>query len=481
MKRVFDLVIALLGLVVFSPVLILAAVLVKLDSPGPVFFRQKRIGKGFQPFFIYKFRTMVYDAPHKGGAITVGADPRITRLGRILRKSKVDELPQLFNILRGEMSFVGPRPEVPQYVELFRQDYEEILQILPGVTDLSSLKYRNEAEILQHAENPEEEYVAHVLPDKIKLAREYLLWSSFFFDLRMIFKTVLALVRDRVDDLSLPGELRRTTDVIIQRHTGLFHLDLTTVWHYRELLYFLIWRDVKVRYKQTLIGAGWAILQPLMTMVIFTIVFGNFAKIPSDGVPYPIFAYTALLPWNFFAQALSRSGNSLVGSANLITKVYFPRLIMPLAAAVAPIVDFAIALVILLGMMIWFGIVPTWGILALPLFLFLSLVTALSVGLWLSALHVRYRDVGYIIPFLIQFWMYASPVVYPVSLVPEKWRLLYSLNPIVGVIEGFRWALLNTGNPDFGTMAVSGVTVIGLLLGGVVYFGQMERTFADVV
>jgi len=236
-----------------------------------------------------------------------------------------------------------------------------------------------------------------------------------------------------------------------------------------------------VRYKQTVIGTGWAIFQPLMTMVIFTIVFGNLAKIPSDGLPYPIFAYTALLPWNFFAQALSRSGNSLVGSANLITKVYFPRLIIPIAAAVAPIVDFAIAFIILVGMMIWFGIAPTWGMLALPLFLLLTLITALSVGLWLSALNVRYRDVGYIIPFLTQFWMYASPVVYPVSLVPEKWRLLYSLNPIVGVIEGFRWALLDTGSPDFRVMAASGVVVMALLLGGIVYFRQMEQTFADVV
>ena len=285
----------------------------------------------------------------------------------------------------------------------------------------------------------------------------------------------------RVDDVSLPEEPGRTTDLIIERHTGLFHLDLNAVWHYRELLYFLIWRDIKVRYKQTVIGAGWAVLQPLMTMVIFSIVFGNFAKIPSDGVPYPVFAYAALLPWNFFAQALSRSGNSLVGSANLITKVYFPRLVIPIAAAVASIVDFAIALVILLGMMIWFSIPPTWATLTLPLFLALSLVTALSVGLWLSALHVRYRDVGYIIPFLTQVWMYASPVVYPVSVVPEKWRLVYSLNPIVGVIEGFRWALLNTHTPDFSAMAISGVIVIALLLGGIVYFRQMEQTFADVI
>ena len=197
MKRVFDLVLAFLGLAVLLPAFILVAVLIKLDSPGPVFFTQKRIGKGFQPFFIYKFRTMVHDAPDKGGVITVGADPRITRFGQILRKSKIDELPQLLNILRGEMSLVGPRPEVPQYVELFRQDYEEILHVLPGMTDLSSLKYQYEAEILQHAKNPEEEYVTHVLPDKLRLAKEYQLRSSLLFDLTLIFKTLSALLKER--------------------------------------------------------------------------------------------------------------------------------------------------------------------------------------------------------------------------------------------------------------------------------------------
>jgi lipopolysaccharide transport system permease protein len=269
--------------------------------------------------------------------------------------------------------------------------------------------------------------------------------------------------------------------IIIQPGSGLFHIELKAIWHYRELLYFLIWRDVKVRYKQTAIGAGWAIFQPLMMMIIFTVVFGNFAKIPSDGLPYPIFAFTALLPWNNFAQAIGRSGVSLVGSANLISKVYFPRLIIPLSAAVAPLVDFAMAFVILLAMMAWFGIAPTWGVLALPLFLLLALATALAVGLWLSALDVRYRDVGYTIPFVVQIWMYASPVAYPVSLVPERWRLLYSLNPMAGVIEGFRWALLGTGNPDFGVMTASAVVVIALMVGGTVYFRQMERTFADVV
>jgi len=269
--------------------------------------------------------------------------------------------------------------------------------------------------------------------------------------------------------------------VVIQPSKGLLHLDLKAVWQYRELLYFLVWRDVKVRYKQTAIGAGWAILQPVMTMLIFTVVFGNLARIPSDGVPYPVFAFAALLPWTYFAQALSRSGNSLVGNASLITKVYFPRLLIPVASAVTPAVDLLFSFVPLVGLMIWFGIRPTWAVLALPLFMLLAFMTALSVGLWLSPINVRYRDVAHTIPFLSQFWMYASPVVYPVSLVPGKWRLLYSLNPMAGVIEGFRWALLATGRPDFRVMTVSTAAVLLLLLGGIVYFKRMDRTFADVI
>ncbi len=276
------------------------------------------------------------------------------------------------------------------------------------------------------------------------------------------------------------NQLRAPT-VVIEPRRGLFDLDLGSLWEYRELLYFLVWRDVKVRYKQTVVGAGWVILQPLLTMMIFTIIFSYLAKIPSDGLPYPIFAYTALLPWNYFSQALSRGGGGLVGSANLISKVYFPRLIIPLASVVTPLVDFLLSFWILIGMMIWFGISPSWGALALPLFLLLALMTALAVSLFLSALNVKYRDVGHIIPFVAQFWMYASPVIYPVSLVPEKWRLLYSLNPMVGVIEGFRWALLGTQGPDFSVMVVSAVVVLALSFGGIVYFKQMERTFADVI
>ena len=270
--------------------------------------------------------------------------------------------------------------------------------------------------------------------------------------------------------------------IIIQPSKSLFDLDLQSVWQYRELLYFIVWREVKVRYKQTAIGAAWAIFQPLMTMVIFTIVFGNFAKIPSDGLPYSIFTYTALLPWTYFSQAISRSSASLVGNANLLTKVYFPRLIIPLAGVTAPAVDFVLSFVILLGLMLWYGVAPTWGgVFALPFFLLLALITALAISLWLAPLNVKYRDVGHTLPFLVQFWMYASPVAYPVSLVPQKWRLLYSLNPLVGVIEGFRWALLGKDSPDLTVMAVSTGVILVLLFGGIVYFKRMEKTFADVV
>ncbi len=269
--------------------------------------------------------------------------------------------------------------------------------------------------------------------------------------------------------------------VVIEPSRGLFHLDLASVWEYRELLYFLVWRDVKVRYKQTLLGATWAILQPLMTMAIFTVIFSYFAKIPSDGLPYPVFAYAALLPWNYFSQAMNRSGNSLVGNAHLITKVYFPRLMIPLASTVTPAVDLAVSFIPLVGLMLWFGITPTRGVLALPFFLLLAMLTALSFGLWLSPIHARYHDVGYITPFLTQLWMYASPVVYPVSLVPERWRWLYILNPMAGVIEGFRWALLGKASPDFQAMAISASIVFVLFLSGIVFFRRMERTLVDVV
>jgi lipopolysaccharide transport system permease protein len=267
----------------------------------------------------------------------------------------------------------------------------------------------------------------------------------------------------------------------IEHSRGWVSLRLRDLWEYRELLYFLVWRDVKVRYKQTVMGLAWVIIQPILTMMIFTVIFSRFAKIPSDGVPYPVFVYTALLPWTYFASAMGRCGNSLLGDAHLIEKVYFPRLIIPASSVVSPLVDFLFSFLVLLSMLFWYGFTPTWNILALPLFLFLALLTALSVGLWLAPLNVRYRDVVHIIPFLLQIWMYASPVIYPVSAVPERWRLLYSLNPMVGVIEGFRWALLGKENTVLSVIAVSALAVMVLLWGGLIFFKRMERTFADIV
>jgi lipopolysaccharide transport system permease protein len=268
--------------------------------------------------------------------------------------------------------------------------------------------------------------------------------------------------------------------ILIRPSRGWASLNLRDLWNYRELLYFLTWRDIKVRYKQTVLGAAWAVLQPFFTMVVFSIFFGRLAQVPSDGIPYPIFAYCALVPWSYFAGALDRAGNSLVGSANLITKVYFPRLAIPTSAVLAGLLDLAIAFVVLLGMMLYYGIVPTAAVLTLPLFLLLAIATALAVGLWLSALNVQYRDVRYTIPFLTQFWLFATPIAYSSSLVPEQWRTLYGLNPMAGVVEGFRWALLGK-EPPGPLLAVSVVVVVLLLIGGLYYFRRMEKTFADVV
>lgn len=277
------------------------------------------------------------------------------------------------------------------------------------------------------------------------------------------------------------GMTAQKPSVVIQAQAGLFQLDLVSVWQYRELLYFLIWRDVMTRYKQTAIGAAWVVVQPLINMLIFTFVFSRLAKVPSDGVPYPVFAFAALLPWSYFSQALSKASGSVVTSANLVTKIYFPRLLIPLAATLAPIVDMFFSFLVLLLLMFWFNVVPSWGLIALPFFILLAVLTALSVGLFTSALNVRYRDVGSIMPFIAQVWMYVSPVAYPVSMVPEQWRLLYSLNPMVGVIEGFRWALLGTTPPDPAMMAVSAIALLFFCLVGIVYFKAMEQSFADVI
>lgn len=268
---------------------------------------------------------------------------------------------------------------------------------------------------------------------------------------------------------------------VIQSSSGWVPLRLRELWGYRELLYFLTWRDVKVRYKQTVLGAAWAILQPFLTMVVFSLFFGHLAKIPSEGVPYPIFSYAALVPWTFFAMGLGTSSNSLVGSSNLITKVYFPRLVIPIAGVLSGLVDFAVAFVVLLAMMLYYGIVPTTDVLWLPALLLLALVTSLGVGLWLSALNVQYRDVRFMIPFISQFWLFATPIAYPSSLLDEPWRTVYGLNPMAGVVEGFRWALLDTDTAPGPMVLVSVLAALALLVTGAFYFRRMEKTFADVV
>lgn len=268
---------------------------------------------------------------------------------------------------------------------------------------------------------------------------------------------------------------------VIEARSGWQLIDLGELWRYRELLFFLAWRDVKVRYKQTALGAAWAVIQPFFTMVVFAIFFGRLAKIPSDGIPYPIFAYAALVPWTFFANGLTQSSNSLVGSANLITKVYFPRLTIPIATVLSGVVDFVIAFVVLLGMMGYYGLLPTLNVVWLPLFLLLALATSLGVGLWLSALNVEYRDVRYVVPFLTQFWLFATPIAYPSSLLHEPWRTIYGLNPMVGVVEGFRWALLGAETVPGPIVAVSSLAALIILVGGAFYFRRMEKTFADVV
>jgi lipopolysaccharide transport system permease protein len=269
--------------------------------------------------------------------------------------------------------------------------------------------------------------------------------------------------------------------LIIRPAQGWASVGLKEIWAYRELLYFLMWRDIKVRYKQTALGAAWAIIQPFFMMVVFSLFFGKLAGVPSDGIPYPVFTFCALLPWQLFAQALNESSNSLVANERLITKVYFPRLVIPISAVLGGLVDFAIAFVVLLLLMAYYGIVPHIAVLTLPLFILLAVMTALGVGLWLSALNVQYRDVRYTLNFLVQFWMFLTPVAYPSSIVPEKWRALYGLNPMAGVVEGFRWALLGKTQAPGPLLAVSVGVVILTLVGGLYYFRRMEETFADIV
>jgi lipopolysaccharide transport system permease protein len=269
--------------------------------------------------------------------------------------------------------------------------------------------------------------------------------------------------------------------LLVKPSRGWISLRLGDLWRYRELIYFLTWRDVKVRYKQTVLGAAWAIIQPFFTMVVFSLFFGKLAKVPSDGIPYPIFAYAALVPWTFFANGLSQSSNSLVGNANLIKKVYFPRLVVPIASVISGLVDFVLAFLVLIGMMLVYGIFPTINIVWLPFLLLLTLVSALGVGLWLSAMNVQFRDVRYTVPFLTQFWLFATPIAYPSSLLSEPWRTLYGINPMVGVVEGFRWVLLGTDTAPGMIIIVSALVAVALLVSGAFYFRRMEKTFADVV
>jgi lipopolysaccharide transport system permease protein len=281
--------------------------------------------------------------------------------------------------------------------------------------------------------------------------------------------------------VALAGAPNEFPSVHIAARRGWLALDLAELWAYRELLYFFVWRDIKVRYKQTVIGAAWAVLQPLMTMLVFSLFFGRLAKIPSQGLPYPIFYYCALLPWTYFQTATQTATNIVVDQQRVITKIYFPRVVLPISAVLSGLLDFAISFGVFLVMMVYYHMVPTRAVIWLPAFMLLAILTALGVGLWLSALNALYRDVRYVVPFLVQFWMFASPVVYPSSLVSEKWRWLYGLNPMAGVIEGFRWALTGHGQPPGILLAASSAAVVLLVFSGLVYYHAVEGTMADVV
>ncbi len=276
-------------------------------------------------------------------------------------------------------------------------------------------------------------------------------------------------------------ERSQSSVLVIKPTSGWVSVGLGALWEHRELLYFLTWRDIKVRYKQTVLGIAWAVLQPFLLMVVFSVFFGRLAKVPSDGFPYPLFTFCGLLPWQLFAHALTESSNSLVANERLITKVYFPRLVIPLSAVLTGLVDFIFAFLVLLGMMIHYGVMATSVLWTLPLFILLAVATALGVGLWLSALNVQYRDVRYTIPLITQCWLFLSPVAYPSSIVPEPWRLLYSLNPMVGVIEGFRWALLGNNALTVEMVVISTLSALVFFLSGVFVFRRIERGFADVI
>jgi lipopolysaccharide transport system permease protein len=270
------------------------------------------------------------------------------------------------------------------------------------------------------------------------------------------------------------------TITVIEPPSGWLNINVRELWDHRELVYFLVWREIKVRYKQTALGAAWAIMQPLFTMVIFSLFFGRLAKMPSDGAPYPIFVLVALLPWTFFSNGISQAANSLVNSANLVGKIYFPRLAVPIGSVLAALVDFGVAFSLVGIALVLYRVPLTWNLLSLPVFILLALTLALGVGFWLAALNVEYRDIRYIVPFMTQLWMFATPIAYPSSLLSDKWRLVYGLNPMVGVIEGFRWALLGSGDPG-PTIAISAAMAVVLLVSGAFYFRRMEQAFADII
>jgi len=277
------------------------------------------------------------------------------------------------------------------------------------------------------------------------------------------------------------GEWDSQSEIIIKPGMGALHY-WRDIWRYRELFFFLAWRDILVRYKQTAIGIAWSVLRPFLTMMVFTFIFGKIAKLPSNGVPYPIMVYAAMLPWQFFASSLSDSSNSLIDNANLLTKVYFPRMIVPAGSVIVSLVDFLISAIILCGLMLWYRFTPDYGILFLPFFLLMAFMASFAAGLWLSALNVKYRDFRYVVPFLVQFGLYVSPVGFSSTIVPEEWRFFYFLNPMVGVIDGFRWAILGDAFPvNWPGVGLSCLLVTLIFIGGVCYFRRMERTFADVV
>jgi lipopolysaccharide transport system permease protein len=281
--------------------------------------------------------------------------------------------------------------------------------------------------------------------------------------------------------VAVTTESHESPVVRIESRRRWLSLDLGELWAYRDLVYFFVWRDIKVRYKQTVIGAAWAILQPLLTMLVFSLFFGKLAKIPSQGLPYPIFYYCALLPWNYFSTAMQGATSIVVDNQRVITKIYFPRVVLPISSVLSGLLDFAISFAVLLVLMAYYRMVPTSAVIWLPAFTLLAVLTALGVGLWLSALNAMYRDVRYVVPFLVQFWMFASPVAYPSSLVPAKWRWLYGLNPMAGVIEGFRWALTGHGEPPSILLAASSGAVVLLVVSGLIYYHAVEGTIADVV